>query len=243
MSKIIRLADKFYLAYLGSDQDQLMASLKEKLAANSWKEADQLTRLLMFKISSKSNFEYLYLDINNFPDKEIKEIDRLWRDSSNSYFGFSAQKAIYNQGNYQQFIRNVGWYKGDSWLNYDDLFSWETALKGHLPYCGWHFWHGVFRGEMPHQTHYHHAPHGHNSGGGAAGAAALGVAALAALPWVIGAAAVGGTGYLIYREVTKDERKRKERLEKEEAERQQRQKRLEYENEVEKNIATLLALV
>ena len=243
MSKITRLADRFYLAYLGSDQDQLMASLKEKLAANSWKEADQLTRLLMFKISSKRYFEHLHLDINNFPDKEIKDIDRLWRDSSNSYFGFSAQKAIYNQGNYQQFITNIGWYKGDSWLNYDDLFYWETALKGHLPYCGWHFWHDVFTGEMPHQTHYHHAPHGHGSGQGVvAGGLGLGGLALA-LPWVAAAAAATTAGYLIYREVTKEEREEKERLEREEVERQQRQKRLEYENEVEKNIGTLLALV
>ncbi|OIP67581.1 MAG: hypothetical protein AUK43_18925 [Oscillatoriales cyanobacterium CG2_30_40_61] len=231
-----------YSTYAERSQAQLMTLLKEKLAANEWKEANKLTKVLMLKISSQKDGSYLYLDTDNCPDKEIKEIDQLWLDRS-SLFGFSAQKAIYNQGNYQQFITNVGWYKEDSWLNYDDLFYWETALKGHLPYCGWHFWHDVFTGEMPHQTHYHHAPHGHGSGQGVvAGGLGLGGLALA-LPWVAAAAAATTAGYLIYREVTKEEREEKERLEREEVERQQRQKRLEYENEVEKNIGTLLALV
>ncbi|MEG4026992.1 MULTISPECIES: GUN4 domain-containing protein [unclassified Microcoleus] len=236
MSKTTRFPDKFYLSFMGRNQDELMTSLKERLAANSWKEADELTRALMFKISSKQYYEYLHLDVDNLSAQKINEIDRLWRDSSNSYFGFSAQKAIYNQGNYQQFIRNVGWYKGDYWLNYDDLFSWETALKGHLPYCGWHFWQALCTGEMLHQTHYHHAPHGHGSGqGGLSSGLALGGLALA-LPWVAAAAAATTAGYLIYREVTKEEREEKERLKREEEKR-------EKENKVQKNIATLLALV
>lgn len=240
-----------YTTYADRGQAQLMTLLKEKLAANEWKEANKLTKVLMLKISCRKNGDYLYLDIDNCPNKEIKEIDRLWLDHSGSYFGFSAQKAIYNRENYQQFITNVGWYKGESWLSYDDLFYWETALKGHLPYCGWYFWQGVYapsnsshlsNHKHSHQPHYH-VPHRHNSGEGAAGAAAMGAAAIAAAPWVIGAAAVAGAGYLIYREATKDERKRKERLETEEAERKERQKRLEEENKVEKNIGALLALV
>ncbi|MEK0195747.1 GUN4 domain-containing protein [Microcoleus anatoxicus] len=243
--------DLDYGGYVNQGQAQLMTWLKEKLAANEWKKANELTKVLMLKISSRKDGDYLYLDIDNCPDKEIKEIDQLWLDHTGDYFGFSAQKDIYNRGNYQQFITNVGWYEGDSWLNYDDLFYWKTALKGHLPYCGWYFWQRVYapstsshlsNHKHSHQPHYH-APHRHDSGGGAAGAAAMGAAALAAAPWVIGAAAVGGAGYLIYREVTKDERKRKERLEREEAERKERQKRLEEENKVEKNIGALLALV
>ncbi len=244
--------DLDYGGYVNQGQAQLMTWLKEKLAANEWKEANELTKVLMLKISSRKDGSYLYLDIDNCPDKEIKEIDQLWLDRS-SLFGFSTQKAIYNRENYQQFITKVGWYKGDSWLSYDDIFFWETAPKGHLPYFGWHFWQRVYAPSSSshlssshkhyHQPHYHHAPHGHNSGGGAAGAAAMGAAALAAAPWLIGAAALGGAAYLIHQEVTKDERKRKERLEKEEAERKERQKRLEEENEVEKNIGTLLALV
>lgn len=239
-----------YSTYAERSQAQLMTLLKEKLAANEWKEANKLTKVLMLKISSRKDGSYLYLDIDNCPDKEIKEIDQLWLDRS-SLFGFSTQKDIYNRENYQQFITKVGWYKEDSWLSYDDIFFWETAPKGHLPYCGWHFWQGVYapstsshlsNHKHSHQPHYH-APHRHNSGEGAAGAAAMGAAALAAAPWLIGAAAVGGAAYLIHREVTKDERKRKERLEREEAERKERQKRLEDENKVEKNIGTLLALV
>ncbi len=240
-----------YSEYADQGQAQLMTLLKEKLAANLWKEADQLTKVLMLKISSRKDGSYLYLDIDNCLDKEIKEIDQLWLDRS-SHFGFSTQKDIYNRENYQQFITNVGWYKGDSWLSYDDIFFWEgNGPRGHLPYCGWYFWQRVYapstsshlsNHKHSHQPHYH-APHRHNSGEGALGAAGLGAAPRAAAPWVIGAAAVGGAGYLIYREVTKDERKRKERLEREEAERKERQKRLEEENKVKKNIGALLALV
>jgi len=240
--------DEFMLSTY--DQAELTTLLKEKLAAKKWGEANRLTKALMLKISSKyGDWAYLYLDIDKFPKREIKEIDQLWLDHSGSYFGFSAQKEIYNRGNYQQFITNVGWYKADSWLSYKDLFSWEgNGLKGHLPYCGWHFWKGVpshlSNNSHFHQPHYHHAPHGHNSGGDALGAAAgLGAAALAFGPLLIGAAALGGAAYLIHQEVTKDERKRKERLEKEEEERQERQQRLEAENKVEKNIGALLALV
>jgi hypothetical protein len=216
--------------------------LKEKLAAKQWKEAAQLTKLLMLKISSRyGDGGYLYLDVDKFTKIKIKEIDQLWLDHTGSYFGFSAQKEIYNRGNYQQFITNVGWYKADSWLSYDDLFYWEgNGLKGHLPYCGRHFWHGVSshlsNDRHFHQPHYHHAPHGHGSGqGGLSGGLALGGLAFA-LPWVAAAAAVTTAGYLIYREVTKEEREEKERLEREE-------KKREKENEVQKNIGTLLALV
>jgi len=226
-----------YSEYANQGQAQLMTLLKEKLAASQWKEADQLTKVLMIKISSREYGRRLYLDIDNCPDKEIKEIDQLWLDRS-PHFGFSTQKDIYNRGNYQQFITNVGWYKGDSWLSYDDLFYWEgNGPEGHLPYCGWHFWQAVegvlilstsshlSNDSHFHQPHYHHAPHGHNSGGGAAGAAALGAAALALAPWLIGAAVLGGAAYVI-QELAKD-----------------RQKRLEAENKVQKNIGTLLALV
>lgn len=225
----------WYSAYENKSKAQLMTLLKEKLAESQWKEADQLTQALMLKISSRKYGKYLYVDIDNCPDKEIKEIDQLWLDRS-SHFGFSTQKEIYNRGNYQQFITNVGWYKGDSWLSYDDLFYWEgNGPKGHLPYCGWHFWQVVFTFSTSshlsndshfHQPHYHHAPHGHNSGGDALGAAAgLGAAAIALAPWILGVAAVGGAAYVI-QELAKD-----------------RQKRLEAENEVQKNIGALLALV
>lgn len=71
----------------------------------------------------------------------------------------------------------------------------------------------------------------------------MAAAAMTAAPWLIGAAVVGGAGYLIYREVTKEDRKRQERLEREEQEKQEKQRRLEEENKVQKNIESLLALL
>lgn len=78
-----------YSEYADQGQAQLMTFLKEKLAASQWKEADQLTKVLMIKTSSRKDGDYLYLDIDSFPDKEIKEIDRLWLDHSGSYCAVS----------------------------------------------------------------------------------------------------------------------------------------------------------
>ncbi|MCL1464317.1 GUN4 domain-containing protein [Argonema galeatum] len=241
--------------YLGKNQAQLKALLKEKLTAKDWKEANNLTRVLMMEISCLFDDDgYIYINIDKFPAKELNEIDRLWRQYSNSHFGFSVQKTIYKRESYQQFITNVGWYKGGSWSALS--FS-ETAPKGHLPYCGWYFWQGKRslahslmkrHSSLSHQGHFHqphpHPPHQHSSDGaaGAAGAGILGLLTPAA-PFILGAAAIAGAGYLIHRAATKEERERKERLEREEMERKQRQKQLEEENKVQKNIGTLFGLV
>lgn len=251
-----------YSDYADKGQAQVMTLLKERLSAKQWREADELTKIIMLKISNNKDGSYLSLNIDSFPGDVIEEIDELWQDHSNYHFGFSAQKKKFRAKNYPDFISEIGWYKGDSWLSYSNLSFAETAPKGHLPYCGWHFWQAVYTGSSSshqthnwhsHQPHYHpiHRPNQHsNDSAGAASVAAMGAAAMAAAPWLIGAAAVGGAGYLIYREATKGERKRKERLEKEEQERQEKQRqleaekiRLEAENRVQKNIESLLALV
>ncbi|HLO86269.1 MAG TPA: GUN4 domain-containing protein [Nostocaceae cyanobacterium] len=243
-----------YSDYADKGQTQVMTLLKEKLSAEQWREADDLTKIIMLKNSNHKDGNYLSLDVENLPVEFIKEIDRLWQTHSNYHFGFSVQKRILKYRNYSDFITNVGWHKGDLWLSYSDLCFSTAAPEGHLPYCGWNFWQAVYVGSSSshssslHQTHSHrphyHAPHRHNSGESSGGAgAAIGAAALAAAPWLIGAAVVGGAGYLIYREATKGERKRKERLEREEQERQEKQRRLEEENRVQKNIESLLCLL
>ncbi len=246
-----------YSDYAGQGQAQVMNALKEKLSENKWREADELTKILMIKTSTQKNGNYISLDLSNLPIDLLEEIDELWKKHSNSYFGFSVQKKILNREKYFDFIKNVGWHKEDSWLSYADLFVWETVSKGHLPYCGSHFWKPIYIGSSSssnsfslhqnhfHQSHYHpyHPPHRQSHSGDNAAGAAMAAAAMTAAPWLIGAAVVGVAGYLIYREVTKDERKRKERLEREEEERQEKERRLEEENQIQKNIESLLALL
>ncbi|MDJ0516211.1 MAG: GUN4 domain-containing protein [Trichodesmium sp. MO_231.B1] len=252
-----------YSDYADKGQAQVMSLLKEKLSAKQWREADELTKILMLKTSNKKKGSYLSLNIDDFPNDVLAEIDWLWRMHSLYRFGFSVQKDIFNSKSYSGFISKVGWHKEDSWLSYSDLSFTENAPKGHLPYCGWHFWQSVYVNKgssskgssSSHKTHFHrphyHPPHrSHSHSDNNAGAAAgFGALAAAAAPWLIGAAVVGGAGYLVYREATKGERRKKERLEKErqEQEKEQRlleekQRLLEEENRIEQNIGSLLAL-
>ena len=232
--------DKFF-------EEKLIESLlKSELSAQRWQGANYYTRSLVSVMFLTS------INIEESSATKLREIDRLWREYSNDRFGFSVQKAIYQRGsyNYQQFIADVGWYKSGSWLS--PSFK-ETAPKGHLPYCGDSFWKppsSMMHLGSSHQSHLPHAhphpPHRHSQDGDAAGAAAgaglLGLLSPAA-PFILGAAAAAGVGYLIYHVATKDERERKERLEQEESDRRRAQRQLEENQKIQKNIETLLSLI
>lgn len=234
-----------YRDYIDRDQEEIMNILKEKLSENEWREADEITKFLMIKDSTYKDGNYVSLDIKKLSFSLVEEIDKLWRKNSNCYFGFSVQKEIFQRKDYSDFLKKVKWHQEDSWLSYEDLFVWDKACKGHLPYFGLHFWKPIWyttdiilsRNHV-HQPHYH-PPHQHGSND-AATAASIAAGAIAVAPYLIAAAAVGGAGYLIYREVTKDERKRKEQLEREEQEREEQERRLEEDKRVKKNIKSLL---
>lgn len=251
-----------YTDYATQGQTQLMTLLEKKLSAKEWQEADQLTKFIMIKTSNRKNEkdeDYVSLDINNFPNGVLHEIDDLWQEYSDDHFGFTSQKRILRSRNYQDFITNVGWYKKDSWSDYSSLSFVEKAPKGHLPYCGSHFWEKVraipyVPSSYTHHTPHYHAPHsigGHKSGGeGVIAAGTLGATLVAAVPWVLGVAAVAGAGYFIYRAATKEEREERERLERIEAQKRETQqkleeqkRKLEEENKLQKNIESLLSLV
>ncbi|HAJ58979.1 MAG TPA: hypothetical protein DCP31_06720 [Cyanobacteria bacterium UBA8543] len=239
--------------YAALGQAQVMALLEEKLAAKEWKKADEVTKALMLKLSSRKEGICLYVDIKNFPSQDLHAIDILWQRYSNKHFGFSVQKRIWQQNNYENFIKQVGWRVGDSWSDYDELNFSLSAPVGHLPYCGLHFWNGVWNGELlssklshSHSSHIHrphyHVPHNRHSNGGETAGAAVGAAILAAAPWVLGAAAVAGAGYFIYRAATKEERERKKKQEQERERQEQERQRLQKEKEIQDNIEALLSL-
>ncbi|GEM_PF-1804943 len=250
-----------YTDYATQGQKQLMTLLKQKLSQKQWQEADQLTKFMMIKTSNRKNEkdeDYVSLDINNFPNSVLHEIDDLWQEYSDDHFGFSVQKKIFRYQNYQDFITNVGWYKKDSWLDYSSLSFAENAPKGHFPYYGSYFWEKVRAIPYVPSSHTHHSPHyhaphigGHKSGGeGAAGLAAAGATILAIAPYVLGVAAVAGVVYLGYHVATKEEREERERLERIEAQKRETQqkleeqkRKLEEENKIQKNIESLLSLV
>jgi serine/threonine protein kinase len=119
--------------------------LKDLLAADNYREADRVTWQLMLRIARREEQKDLNLKaIENFPDEQLQEIDRLWQTYSQGRFGFSIQKQIYQslggspRFDYElwiQFCERIGWYANNNWLNYSDLNFAASALPGHLPAC------------------------------------------------------------------------------------------------------------
>jgi hypothetical protein len=124
--------------------------LETLLKSGNWKEADYETARLILKIANREKEGVLKLaDIQNFPIEQLHIIDKMWVKYSNSHFGFSIQKQIYQnlitekdpQKNYQQnwsdFCEKIGWKQAKKWLNYKDSDCNLTAPTAHLPCRGW----------------------------------------------------------------------------------------------------------
>jgi hypothetical protein len=123
-------------------------SLRDLLAAGKWKEADGKTYRLVIKAANREEEGYLYSDDwLNFPCKDLRTIDQLWVQYSNSRFGFSIQKQIWEslEGNpdadwkRDKLYEVVGWRKkGElAWLSYNELtYNPDKAPPGHLPALG-----------------------------------------------------------------------------------------------------------
>ena len=82
-------------------------------------------------------------DIEKFPDKDFRTIDKLWIYYSNERFGFSIQKriwieeggepGIYDPKAYEKFGERVGWRENDTWKPYSEVNFTLSAPVGHLP--------------------------------------------------------------------------------------------------------------
>lgn len=121
--------------------DDAYKQLKEELSAGEWKKANETTKYLVFKISNQEQTGLLNKEtIQNFPSRDLNVINNLWIKYSNGHFGFSIQKQICKQHDYQEFLSNVGWYMDNGWLSEENLDYTIGAARGHLPYCGMNFW-------------------------------------------------------------------------------------------------------
>jgi hypothetical protein len=131
--------------------------LESVLSQGKWQEADQETKLALFKacgLTLASQFpNYRIADV---PCDDLQIIDRLWRKSSGDRFGFSIQAAIW------QPLQNLLWDKTEVWSRFGNRVGWRTtsflidrrwkrydeitfslsAPVGHLPFLGDEF--GIF---------------------------------------------------------------------------------------------------
>ncbi len=135
---------------LNSEKGIDYTKLRDLLKAGDWKEADQETyRVMIRAVNKKEGSLFTSEELLNFPCTDLKTINRLWVEYSNSKFGFSVQKLIYLacggrlNGRYPsdkifyEFCNRIGWRKNDKWVNSNFSFSID-APYGHLPsYLVW----------------------------------------------------------------------------------------------------------
>lgn len=124
-------------------------NLRDLLAAQKWSEADFETLHMMLSVSKMPDGDYVG-DMSAFPCSDLQTIDQLWVKYSNGHFGFSVQKQIWYRLGGQLDIPNldfdtqrkffldifspdVGWKKGERYLNWEDLIYSLDVPAGQLP--------------------------------------------------------------------------------------------------------------
>lgn len=155
------------------------ARLRSALAAKRWKEADQETRVAMFRAIHLDPFAEVAPNpyrIAECPCYDLQLIDRLWVQYSRGKFGFSVQRSIWQRYSelywdkaevWGKFGDRVGWRSGliftdKHWKRYGDITFSHNAPTGHLPFLGDGF--GIFTLEpileqlaICQQSHHHPA--------------------------------------------------------------------------------------
>ena len=122
------------------------------LDQKKWQEADWETADRMLEVAGRQSERYLRAsDIENFPCKDLKIIDRLWIEASKGKFGFSVQNEIWQEcgspnvanKDWEKFCVTVGWrIKGVLGIG-SDLVSYSKIAfdlevpRGYLPRWGW----------------------------------------------------------------------------------------------------------
>ena len=114
--------------------------LEEALVGHRWAEADDLTRKIMCSVgsSTRSATGMSIRELQTFPCAELRVIDQLWLVNSSGKFGFSIQRHIQEQANYdrEQFGDRVGWRRNGLWIAWPDVLFDFAAPEGHLPIGG-----------------------------------------------------------------------------------------------------------
>ena len=119
------------------------AKLESLLKAQDFRAADQETDKVMLAVAKREKEGWLRIqDLQKFPCKELRSIDKLWLKYSGGKFGISVQQQIYqslggtkeyNQKVWESMGDRVGWRQGGQWLSYSNLNFSQTAQSGHLP--------------------------------------------------------------------------------------------------------------
>lgn len=121
------------------------SKLRDFLASERWKDADNETEMLILEASNRKGQLLNVESIQKLPKIDICTINQLWIASSRGHFGFSVQKQIWEEHKkntdneyelYCMFGNRVGWRKHGNWLWYKDMTFNMNAPKGHFPQRG-----------------------------------------------------------------------------------------------------------
>jgi GUN4-like/Caspase domain len=119
--------------------------LKTFLEKNDWKNADEETAQIIWKITGRQQEKGLRAeDFAKIPCADLRNIDDLWGKYSNQQFGFAVQKRIWLStgvnGDLNKFIAQVGWAGTNKdgsfvyWLMDGQTFD-LSMPKGKLPWA------------------------------------------------------------------------------------------------------------
>ncbi|WP_456057587.1 GUN4 domain-containing protein [Aerosakkonema funiforme] len=121
---------------------KIYRKLQSLLASQEWKEADEETAALIFKLSGQQ-YEMSATYAESVSSREFNVIDKLWLKYSKGKFGFSVQKSIWlelsgkisndSEEIYKKFCEQVGWRVKSGCLLSSYLNFSLDAPKGHLP--------------------------------------------------------------------------------------------------------------
>lgn len=123
--------------------------LRQLLRDQQWQAADWLTAELMIALvkppeAGKSGF-LTETELDRFPGRELRAINRLWLAASQGRFGLTVQKQktfAFERNRlaiaqiWPELGSQLGWYRGDRWLTYQELDFSLNAPPGHLPVLG-----------------------------------------------------------------------------------------------------------
>ncbi|NJM68550.1 MAG: TIR domain-containing protein [Acaryochloris sp. RU_4_1] len=92
-AEIISNSNLMASQYLHEKQQSKLIQLQNFLVSHQWKDADQQTKEIILAVNDDKNLSVP--DIRKLPSELLQQIDTLWLQHSNSRFGLSIQKRVW----------------------------------------------------------------------------------------------------------------------------------------------------
>jgi len=116
-------------------------TLRDRLRAGEWEEADNETRRLLIVLAGadaqKRGWVY-FTEVKNISVADLGTMDKLWVAYSKGNYGYSVQRKIWLQckKEWGPFFKKIDWTTGgnNTYRKWPEDFQWRAdAAKGHLP--------------------------------------------------------------------------------------------------------------